>query len=1531
MMADSPRNHHTQIIVLISVVMLVLSIASTPKTDVDSHNDNPIESESYSLFPNPGQKDNLGGYSSSGSGFQENKGQLGPGAGEYYFQGTPYSLALGVGWIAYKIEGPTIHTPPVLLKILFIGCNPSIPEGQDSTGKKTSFFIGNEKDRWVSGVEEFSRVVYKDLWTGIDLIFKTTNSGVKYDFLLNPQANEKLIAMEVQGHTSLSIDGDGNLVYQTSAGKLIDGCLKAFYHENPESHIDCSFEIQKNRFISFNLEEHDRSRSVVIDPLVYSTFVGSDGGEMGWDLEIDDDGNVFIAGNTNTDDFPTTPGAMEPLSYQYKVAFVVKLDASGSDAIYAACIGGTHFNSVTSIDVDNEGCAYITGWTWSEDFPKTDGAFCTPHDYRDSMFITKLAADGKSLIYSCQISGNKNDHGNAIEVDKAGYAYVTGDTASDNFPVTPNASQDYHNYNVETFVLKLDTDGSKLIYSTYVTDDAAIIAQDIALDSEGNAYIAGKAGSTDTFPITEGAFQKRVINMGDWYALKLNANGSKVLRSTFIGGNGSEWASNIEVDRFGYIYVSGYSQSRDFPTTTGAFKEKISPDSKYEYVICKFDPNLTKLVYSTFIGQNPRYRYSGGMDIDAFGHAYITGSTTDSRFPTTENALKTELENEREAFICQISTQGDELLYSSFLGGGEGLAVIVDNGVNAYVTGRANVEDFPTTKGAYCETLAGGSDAFVLKIDLLNTVNNSLHISDGPFLYSGYDFYTFSVIQNPIGSTESPMAVRLTLNAGSDDVILKWEFSGSNTSFSKEKDPKNLVSLDLERCEDRFDPESEITYLDYYIMFSWSWPHENPCDVLIEFIWTHDIEILSIEEGAFSVENDLEFYGHTVAVGEVQGPLVDGDWIAPGEGITIKAPPVVYQGTESIYPPAGTVMIHVDDGQVQSLPIPNEQGNATEIYVKAPDSTDTANRYSLIVEELPGYAEFISEAGIGLPVDGESPFFRDAIPSPDDWHSESEVLVFIVADDGNLSGVDVNTLEYSYMTEGQTSYTNWNNDGLSSFKIGGTVEATLNLTLPDGDDNFIRWRVKDNVGNGYSYSDDLRLRVDTINVTFSYMMPSNWVTSISVTCAVTISDEDGAGIDVSTIQYRFSINNLSHYNHWINWTSEGLQDEIIVHASVEITFGESPFNMIQWRAMDIAGNGFTTSPHLQVKIDLTNISFSEFRPRESTYQNSTEVICWIRARDPGHSSGVNLASIEFRVYSKGPDATEGTWTEWLDAGMSGGPRDTEFSLIVDLVSGKDNMIQFKGWDIAGNGPTTSLEYRIQVDTTPPSLRGYDPPSDKRLWNRTVKIRVEVTDDVSGVENSTLQIRVGTGLPDGWDEWMDMQSMEEDGLIFGIQNIVLDEGNENAIQIRCFDNAGNLLITDKISFWVNRPPVAVIDFPKDGAEFYSSEPVVLSSKGSSDPDEDPLSFNWIISGPKEMQLDADGTIGELIEGEYIVSLTVLDEFGAEDSTSISIIVRELPGPSTPTREPIYLIWIVIILVLLLILAVIVVRMRRRDKA
>jgi hypothetical protein len=403
--------------------------------------------------------------------------------------------------------------------------------------------------------------------------------------------------------------------------------------------------------------------------LVWATWLGGLTDDIPTGIAVDPAGNVYVAGTTRSPVFPTTPGAFDRKN-QKSEAFVVKFDPSGSRLLYSTFLGGADDDVIHGLALDQDGKVYVAGFTASTDFPTTPGALTRSRrdkHYADA-FVTQLDGSGSRLLYSTLLGGNAYDSVASIAIDRAGNAYVAGETESTNFPTTRGAPQRRcatcspakGGYTPDVFLAKLDPSGSRLRYGTFLGGGSVDRSFDLAVDRVGNAYVAGSTASLN-FPTTRGAFDTtrndNTVSWSDGFVTKLNRAGTRFAYSTYLGSRSDtqELATGISVDRAGNAWITGWTGSLRFPTTKGAFLRRFVVKASHSAgsFLTKLNAAGSKLAYSTFLGSALASRDA----IDSRGNVYVSGGAA-WEIPTTPGVFLSKAEGGVYGFLMKVSPGG---------------------------------------------------------------------------------------------------------------------------------------------------------------------------------------------------------------------------------------------------------------------------------------------------------------------------------------------------------------------------------------------------------------------------------------------------------------------------------------------------------------------------------------------------------------------------------------------------------------------------------------------------------------------------------------------------------------------------------------------------------------------------------------------------------------------------------------------------------------------------------------------------------
>ena len=648
------------------------------------------------------------------------------------------------------------ETTDATVSMRLIGANPSpAVEGVEELAGKSNYFLGSNPAAWETNIPHFARVRYSAVYPGVDLVFYGSQRQMEYDFVVAPGADPQQIRFRMTGADALELDETGDLVI-TVAGREMRQRRPIIYQGEGRERTEVAGEYRliADNEIGFALGPHDPGRPLVIDPvLVFSTFLGGSGSEsFGSAIFVEDNGSIYVSGPTNSPDFPTL-NALQPQKGSGTNAFVAKLSPDGQQLVYATYLGGTS-NDSRSIAADHMGNVYITGRTNSGDFPTTQGAFQPVFGGGAADgFLAKISPDGATLLYSTFLGGSGTDNGNYLAVDRHGDVVVAGATNSSNFP-TQAAMQSQLGGAFDAFIAKLTRDG-ELVYSSYWGGSAEDRGNLISVDAQGNAFISGRTASTN-FPILNALQTVYGGGIFDAYFAKFDPQG-QILLSTYWGGSNADAGAQTSHDPAGNIYFTGTTNSVDFPTfhalqpTLGGGMCGTPPRACYDAFVTKFRRDGNELVYSTYLGgtgDENGIDAIGVVSADAVGSAYVGGRTGSGNFPSVNPVQQTYGGGPFDNFVAKLNRNGSALVYSTYLGG-SGDDTLYDLKVrhigNVYFAGYTASQNYPTLNPLQ-PTYGGGTvDAYVSQISEVPANGHFYFAQAG----GGNGFSTEIVLTNP--------------------------------------------------------------------------------------------------------------------------------------------------------------------------------------------------------------------------------------------------------------------------------------------------------------------------------------------------------------------------------------------------------------------------------------------------------------------------------------------------------------------------------------------------------------------------------------------------------------------------------------------------------------------------------------------------------------------------------------------------------------------------------------------------------------
>jgi uncharacterized protein (TIGR03437 family) len=687
-------------------------------------------------------------------GFEPNLGQAEEGI-SYLARGGRYTLAFQPEGVALYLAGEQRPS----LRLRFPGANrtPRL-EAIAPLGSSTNYLLGDDPEGWVSSVPSYDRLLYRDLYPGIDLLWYGNGRWIEYDFLVAPGADPKQIGMvleEVKAEGKNWVDPSGNLhagrgekawmlraptIYQPPLGEGVDPVgepapTRSRLPSPPEGsrHVEGSYDLQENGEIRFALGEYDVTRPLVIDPVLeFSTYFGGTGMDVANVVRVDRSGNIYLAGETESINFPTRTGLSSTLGGSSD-GFVVKLNPSGTAILFSTFLGGRNpGDRIWDLQVDEMGRILVCGETNSLNFPVTEDAAQRFFRGNTDGFLSILTPDGRTLAYSTYLGGSLQDIAYGLALEEGGSVVLTGQTRSSNFPTRRALQPDLLGAS-DVFLTRIDKHG-ELQLSTHLggpdldpSGTGEEIGYSIAVDPEGNIYLAGLTGSPG-FP-TVRAVQPRFGGVEDGFVCKLAPSGETILYSTFLGSSRSDTLRGLAVDSFGQAHVTGSTFFADYPTAS-----PLQPNYRgnTDAFVTKLSARGDRLLFSTFLGGTGPENIgtlrstvpSSALAIDRVGNLYLAGKTGSRDFPMVA-PLQGELHGDSDSYLSVIDPAGSSLLFSTFFGSRftginwvdeRALGVTVNPSGTIYLAGQVLQNDL-LTKRAIQGTYGGGlSDAFLAVI-----------------------------------------------------------------------------------------------------------------------------------------------------------------------------------------------------------------------------------------------------------------------------------------------------------------------------------------------------------------------------------------------------------------------------------------------------------------------------------------------------------------------------------------------------------------------------------------------------------------------------------------------------------------------------------------------------------------------------------------------------------------------------------------------------------------------------------------------
>jgi hypothetical protein len=678
----------------------------------------------------------------------------------------------------YVVQEEKVH----VIKLTFQNAETNYPIGWGDVGFDSNYFYGNDSTKWVTEARSYEKVLYKEVWPGIDILYYFKTGNLKYDIIISEHSTPQAISFFIEGHRELDIDEDGLEIYISEGVSISDTDLVAFYEDG--STVPIQFKKTSDHSFGFDVEKMD-GRTLTIDPLVFSTstFLGGSRGDMAKDMEVDGDSNIIILGETHSTDFPNTTGAFQTESGGPSDMVITKMDPNATYLIFSTYIGGWSCDFPHALDVDGNGDIYATGETWARNFPTTNGSYMDdPPPGSQDVFVLKLSSSGNNLIYSTYVGNSSVDWAMDIKIYN-GYAYVVGRTNDYFFPFVSHPVDNVHG---TIFFFILNQNGSDLTDTDFWGGHQNEDAYSLEIDTNGDAVVGGATYSPD-FPTTSGAYQETATDWNNAFLLRYRPSTHTVLFSTYIGGSALDEIRSIYLDSSSNIYFLGITNNPGasgddpFPTTRGAYDRTLNGSK--DAFIGKMSGDGTTLIFSTLFGGEGE-EMVGSIDVDSQGNVYFVGTIdSDVNFTVTPDAFDNIYNGEGDSLFAVLNSDGSNLLYCTYLGGNasdSGETCILAASDEILILGSTSSMDFPSTSGSYQSENNGTGVMFVTKFVVGNYI----------FLHEGWN-----LISVPLVPPDKNLDSVLSSISGYYDAVQLFDSNSGSWKHSHISKPSKLNTL----------------------------------------------------------------------------------------------------------------------------------------------------------------------------------------------------------------------------------------------------------------------------------------------------------------------------------------------------------------------------------------------------------------------------------------------------------------------------------------------------------------------------------------------------------------------------------------------------------------------------------------------------------------------------------------------------------------------------------------------------------------